>query len=141
MKSAYIDGLAPRRSKVVSQNSKSTTAVFKKNMTNPLPRKQLLDPLEIEKIQREKNSRSKIARVETVSNEPEVAAEDFSQTDNYDDFLEPISAFNLEKDQKQNEFSLDHNDKRGFLNDEDEMDINSEEIDKELNKNKKPKKK
>ena len=39
MKSAYIDGLAPRRSKVVSQNSKSTTAVFKKNMTNPLPRK------------------------------------------------------------------------------------------------------
>ena len=93
MKSAYIDGLAPRRSKVVSQNSKNTTAVFKKNMTNPLPRKQLLDPLEIEKIQREKRSRSKIARVETISNEPEVTAEDFSQTDNYDDFLEPISAF------------------------------------------------
>ena len=141
MKSAYIDGLAPRRGKAASAGTKSTTPVFKKNMTNPLSRKQLLDPLEIEKIQREKNSRSKIARVETVSNEPEVAAEDFSQTDNYDDFLEPISAFNLEKNQKQNEFGLDHNDKRGFLNDEDEMDINSEEIDKELNKNKKPKKK
>ena len=49
MKSAYIDGLAPRRSKAVSQNSKSTTPVFKKNMTNPLPRKQLLDPLKIER--------------------------------------------------------------------------------------------
>ena len=123
MKSAYIDGLAPRRSKVVSQNSKNTTAVFKKNMTNPLPRKQLLDPLEIEKIQREKNSRSKIARVETVSNEPEVAAEDFSQTDNYDDFLEPISAFNLEKNRDQNEFGLDRDEKRGSLNDDDEIDI------------------
>ena len=141
MKSAYIDGLAPRRGKAASAGTKSTTPVFKKNMTNPLPRKQLLDPLEIEKIQQEKRSRTRIARVETVSNEPEVAAEDFSQTDNYDDFLEPISAFNLEKDRDQNEFGLDRDEKRGSLNDDDEIDINSEEIDEEINKDKKPKKK
>jgi len=42
MKSAYIDGLAPRRGKAASAGTKSTTPVFKKNMTNPLPRKQLL---------------------------------------------------------------------------------------------------
>ena len=78
MKSAYIDGLAPRRSKVVSQNSKSTTSVFKKNMTNPLPRKQLLDPLEIEKIQREKRNKNKIARVETITEKPEADLDDFS---------------------------------------------------------------
>ena len=141
MKSAYIDGLAPRRNKAVSTGVKSATPVFKKNMTNPLPRKQLLDPLEIEKIQREKHGQARIAKVEAVSKKSEAELNDFSESDNSEDFLQPVSAFNLEKNQEQDDLGLKHDKKRGFLDDEDEMDINSEEIDEEINENKKPKKK